>query len=646
MPQVTNPQTLTVFAKELAPWSPDVDSRRSEKPGIVTGTNFFDDVDGPVSAWSNNFVNYNFWDQDERAKITELKIGTDVLYGTSVSGVWHLNQISGAMELVLNVSGLITKPFWPWSIAYVGGVYYLAQYDIGLWQYDPVNNTLAKIPTQDGTDQVRYVAESAGRLLYLSAAFVCYSAQDDGTNLTPSLTTAAGAQPISLIGGQAFRLESIPDGVLTYTANGIMKGTIVSAAYVFTWSVLKSKVKIFSPNAAVYVPKIGALSLDASGFSITKEYNYQDYGISQPWELLMGDYVQKNILNTLDRTLFGAINLYWSEVEQKLFVSFSGNTREGIMLKSFVYSPMSKKWSSFDHQQTGFFETYTVSNNTSRMSFMSTDGYMRVFSDTNYSEDEPPSPYTVLDYIFRNEAEQFILATVPTTGSPVVIQVGTTDINLSENNPFDYKSYPTGFGLFYINYTPYSDTDNDAIDDPDMVLGSVIVGGTYINMDVSGGVEQFAFGYMLPQIGVDAELTVGPFRFNDQVQADETSAVSTILVGLQPAGSFIITEDWMRDTGNEDWNTMSGTEDWDSGNQVPNNFDLILRSTDDGVNEPIQGDEELFPMNSMGSSIGYAPQGFSGVYHYLTFDANDVEQSFAIKTLDFTGLLTGRMPSQ
>jgi hypothetical protein len=641
MPPVISPQSLNTFTRDLGPWTPDIDIRKNEKPAILAGTNFQDDIDGPASAWSSNFINWNFWELPSRAKICELKISNDILYGAQ-DGVWRINKISGVMELLLAVD--VTNTFWPWTIAYVGGVYYIAQYDIGLWRYNPTENSLIHVTTPTG-DTVRYVAESAGRLLYLSDAYVVISAQDDGTNLTPSLTTAAQAQPISLIGGTAFRIEVLADGFLVYTSNGIMKATYTQAAYVFRWDVLQSRVRLFSPNAAVYVPKVGAIALDNSGFSLTKEYNYTDGGNSQPWEVAMGDYLRTNLIQYLDKTKYGNISLYWSDAEQKLFVSFSTNALEGVMIYGFVWSAVTKRWGSFDHQNTGIFETYAAVNNQYTCGYMGTDGYMRAFSNTNLSQGLPDQTTSLIDYLYRIEDEAPILATVP-SGTDVV-ELATTEILGSDNNPNAYSNFQTSSGLYEINSEVYSDTVNNSMNDPDMVIeDDLIIAGTYINMDISGVVELFAIIYQLPSIGLNSSLTIGPYRFSDQTAPDETSAVSGIVLGLTNTSSFIVREDWNVLSGNEDWNDGNGAEDWGSGNSIPNNFTLTLRNSDDAINAPIQGDENLEVFNDLGSALSYTPMGYSSIYHTLTLSAQEVGESFAVKTVDFTGLLTGRLDSR
>lgn len=630
---------LTQNVKIFDPWMPDIDPRRSEKPRLIAVQNIVDDIDGPRSAFGSNFVNWNFWDIATRGKVDELPIANDILYGTQ-TGVWTINQTTGLAEPLLLVT--LTKTFWPWTIAYVGGLYYICQYDIGLWQYDPVAQSIKHITTPFG-EKARGLIRSFGRLIVITDTAAAVSALDNGTDFTPSLATAAQAQALSLVGGTALRLDPLPDGWILSTTNGIMKATYTEQAYVFSYDCLTNAIKLTSPNAGVYIEGLGAILLDPSGFHIVTARSLTASGYPAPWEIEKGDYIKKNILNLLNANLYGTVDLFWSVAEQKLFVSFSGNSPEGVHNACFVYTLVSQRWGSFDTQHTGIFETYSAINDIYTCSYMGIDGFMHSFNNSDYTQILPTNPYVLQDYVFRPGAVQTtelgVVSQVNVAG--VTFDLGTTELNLSEVLETAFGTL-TASGPYYLNYTPYSDTANDSQNDPGMTIGNPIIGGTYINMDVSGGVELYAIGYSVPVGGLNSFLTVGPFRFTDQIAADETSSVDTVLIGIAGVSNFNVTEDWNVLLGSEDWNALGGSEDWNTGAIDPNNFDLVLRSSDDGISMPVQGDEDLQIFANKGSMFYYKPQGYSGLMHQLTLSAEDAGQAFALKTLDLTGLATGR----
>jgi hypothetical protein len=627
-------ERTTVFANDLAPWTPDIDARRIAKPGIISLTNCIDDVDGPQSYFASEFTTYNLWDGATRAKFSELRTADNVIYGTP-TGVWRINPTSGVKELILAIE--VDVEFWPWTMALVGGKYYIAQYDIGLWEYDPTAETMYHIDTP-ADDQVRGVNVSFGRLIYLTPDAVAVSALDDGTDLTPSLTTGAHAQALSIVGGTAFKIEALPDGYVVYTSAGVLRAQFVQAAFVFSYKKLTEAVKVFSPNCSFFIPTLGSIVLDGSGFWLAKSVD----AIPERWELEKSDYIKKNILNTFNKNLLGTFQLYFSQAEQKLFVSFSGNLTEGLMQTTLVYTLNSQRWGQFNQTHTGIFEVFDVVKNIFACAYVGIDGYAHKFINTNLSEDDPSSPYTNGDYLYRPTTTERAIQNF-INAADVQYDICSCEFLFSDNIPTAYQAY-TEFGLFYINYTPYSDVNNDSQEDPEFQDGSPIILGSFMNIDILGVVEIYAIPYVSPSIGLNATLSLGPFRYTNQVDSDQTSNIQSMSIGLTQTSSFVIQEDWQTEPdSDEDWNNESGFEDWGSGNTAPNVFTLSLRNSDDGINAPIQGDEELMVLQDMGSSLRYAPMEYSSVYHILNFSAVEIGEAFAVKFVDMSGQLTGRL---
>lgn len=636
--QPQSPGRSTLLAKTLIPWAPSIDARRNDQPGIISGRNFRDMVDGPGSSFASTLVNFNLWDSATRGKINELRITTGMLYGTQ-TGVWKINPVSGLAEILLNIP--VTNKFWPWTIAFVGGLYYIAQYDIGLWQYDPVNELVKHVTTPAG-DVVRFVAASSGRLIYFTDTVVAISALDDGTNLTPDIATGAGAQSLGLVGGTAFRIEVISDGFLVYLSKGIIKGSFTTAAFAFSYTKHSEDVKLFSPNASLFVQGLGVVSVDNKGFYLTKQYNYETYGYPQPWEVDKSSYVKDNLITGMDQTLFGTIQIYYSAALQLLFFSFSSNLLQGLFQYTMVYDCVSKRWSTFDQQHYGIFETYSATNNIYTCSFMDNNGYMRAFVDTNFTDDYPVSPASVWDYIYRPGATDELVRKItdPAINGGVAVEWGFTIIYGLDDNAFAYSNY-TAFGLYSMNDTTYSDTMNTAGDPAMDVSGSPILGYTNIDMYISGGIELFEIPFVLPKKGLDSNIVIGPWRYNDQQLAEETCSVESIFLGCQSTNGFTVSEDWNTMVATEDWNSLTGAEDWSLGSQVADNYNLTLISTADGFSTPIQGEENLDIFLDLTSSKLYKPIGYGGIYHNLRLDANDAFESYNLKTIDVTTSSTG-----
>lgn len=176
------------------------------------------------------------------------------------------------------------------------------------------------------------------------------------------------------------------------------------------------------------------------------------------------------------------------------------------------------------------------------------------------------------------------------------------------------------------------------------------VGGAGAQMEPIGVVLElnpYTAGWPAP---LNSCIELGPFRFAEQRQADETAAISSLILGIsQQAIGIIVEEDWNTSTdADEDWNDevdQDGDdiyEDWSEGSGDSDDFTLQLRSTDDGISAQFQGDETLDVIEDFGSSKQYSPIGYSAIYHRLHICAREVDEYWAVKTIDIAGVLTGR----
>lgn len=639
------PQTSarsTIPTRLLEAWQPDIDDRRNDKPGIISGRNFRDCIDGPCSAWASNFVNFNDFDTSTRTKITELRITNGFLYGTP-TGVYKVNPTSLLLEPLLTAPFIaITNPYWPWTISLVGGYYYIAQYGIGLWQYDDVAETLVQIVTPLGND-IRFCVEDHGRLIIMSGDTVANSSLDNGTDFVPSLSTGASAQSLAIIGGTPYRIETVTDGFLVFLSKGMIKGNWSTAAYVYTYTKHSRSVELFSPNASVNIPGLGVVALDGNGFWLTKEYNYETYGYPQPWDVEKSDYIKANILNGMDKNLQGTIMMYYSKALQVLFVAFSSNLLQGFFQTTFCWDLVSKRWSSLDIPHYGIFETYDAVNNQYICSYMDAFGRMHAFQDQNFSEGVPDDGSEFEDCVYRPTATDDIvrvMVDVDLNGG-LPFERLNTEILFSAENPFWYRNY-TASGLYAINSEPFSDT-LPADPDPDAIVG----GATeylFTNFDFysSGVIEMYAIPREIPALALDSNITVGFWRFiAPDVQAEQFSSVETLLLGINNVIGFEIFEDWNELPGSEDWNALSGDEDWSVGSAFPNIFEAQLTSSNDGYSTPVQGVEDLEIFGDMSAIKLYKPMGWNALYHSLKISANEPYDCFSLKLIDFTANLTG-----
>jgi hypothetical protein len=592
--------STTIFAKDFTPYTPDLDPRRWAKSGVISGRNFLADVDGPRSAFGNVFVDYYYWPKHVRRKFTEMRINEEIFYGTP-GGVFRSNPHSRLPEPILSIDS--DEALWPWSVAFVGNNYYFAQHNIGLWQYDSIRNKIFKIDTPVG-ENVIGVCESYSRLIILNDTLFAWSAIDDGTDFTPSLVTNAGAQATSLLGGKPYRVDPIDEGFLVATSSGIIKAEHTTADYIFAPTVLSRDVKIFSPNAAIKIPDIGVIYVDASGFHATNG------AVPEPWEPDMGTYIRDNILNRASRRKSGLIGMYFSQASRMVFVYFSANEEEALFRRSFVYYIPSGKWSPFNYTHYGVFETQKLGDLAiTSISFMGDDGYIRQMGNYNYAELErggEEDQHVLSDHVLRPFEEPDMLKNFAEDGT--LVDLGRTELN-------------------------YLDFDPSTIEEEDRVK--------LFTRDADGAI----LPYSLPQDGVNSFIEIGLFRFLEQTETDMASAINLLGVHLSRGIIPYSTTDLETETGTEDLQAEDGSGDEDLGSAVGNlaDFNLHLLDTDDGHSEPVQGWEHLMRAQQNGAAFFYAPCGFSSLFHKLKLTAYAVGESYALKAIELTGAITGRL---
>lgn len=586
--------TANVFTKDLEPFTPDIDARRLQKTGIIDGKNFLFDVDGPRSAFGSKFADYNYITKPGRYKLVELPVGDQFFYGTP-EGIFRRNPVSLSLEPILTVT--VTNSHWPWTAALVGNIYYFAQYNVGLWQYNAVTGTIALLDTPVGFNVIG-VCASYARLVCLNEDLVMWSSLDDGTDFIPSLRTGAGAQALSMVGGTPYRVDPVSDGFVVATNKGLLKGENVQADFIWRFYVLSEDVKIFSPSAGVKLPDVGVIYLDNSGFHATTG------SVPQPWEGDMGTFVKDGFLAKLDRRKIGCLALYYSQAARMLFVSFSARQEEGRMAHTLVYYLPSNKWGKFDTQHFGVFETYdSITHFISTCSYMGTDGYIREFQPDAYNEIGYDGQRILRDFIFRPTSEPKILLNQSPSGAIVYLGI-------------------TKFVSMDVDPTPFAPIQN-----------------IKINQVVDGDVLPFS----LPQVGLNSVIDIGMFRFSQQVAADETSFIQNVIIGSKKGIVNYTSENLNTEDGSEDYNDETGEEDLGTWAGISNQFKLELLDTNDGFSHGPVGWYAPMKVNEFGASTYYSPDGMSSIYHRMRLTAANVGESYALKTIDLAGTLTGRL---
>lgn len=153
--------------------------------------------------------------------------------------------------------------------------------------------------------------------------------------------------------------------------------------------------------------------------------------------------------------------------------------------------------------------------------------------------------------------------------------------------------------------------------------------------------------------GLNSILELGPFRFVEQKESDETSMITTLVLGLSEADTGLLVEiDMALITADVDMATLVdvlGDDifiDMGEGMDDSDDFSLELLGNDDGSaypGAPIESKPEaLDPIIDRGSTKQYSPMGYSYIYHRIRLKALEIDEKFAVKFVDISGQLTGR----
>lgn len=594
--------SLAVYTKDLGAFRPAIDARRVQQPEVMGGQNFLFDVDGPRSAFTSTFANWFKFDDVAKANCQSFTLnGQQKIYGTP-RGLYVIDPISFVPRLVLPVT--VVNTYWPWSYAQIGNRHYFAQYNVGLFQLDLSTWAFKTIATPA---TVKFICASYGSLICLSDTTVFWSALSNGEDFVPSLVTGAGFQALSILSNTAYRVDPTDDGLIVATDLGFIKGEFVQANFVFRWYVISRDVKIFSPNCGVVLPDVGVLYIDAGGMHLTNG--------AKPtlWEPEMSDYLKTAFLNDMDKTKLGCARLTYAANLKAVFASFAGNTREGNYQISFPYKVVTGKWGEFALPHSAILDIDIPPYKIDVNGYLDTTGYMRWFTELPFTSSIPAVGYDLADFTWRLFNEQNMVIRDGTF-------YGSTDLPTSNDSPAIWVSALYS-ALYQIAATP------------NFVTGI---------LDAAAVLQ----GYIPPQIGANSYIDLGPFRFVEQKEADETSAISTLIVGTSAVASgLVITEDWLVDSGAEDWLDLINPdtfEDWGSDLRAQDSFHLDLMATDDGINQQVQGVERLLPIENPGAAYQYTPQGFSAIFHRIRVSALDPQQSFSVKFVNIAGHLTGR----
>ena len=241
---------------------PNIDARRIEQPHILKGRNFIWSFDGPYSGLGYGLLSADS-DEDVKLGAAEYIQYIDLeglLLVLCSTGVYEYDPVARTYTQLHALTATQFTKMYKWTYARVGLFYYISH--PGLNVPDADTGTILKIDISDKTiteitDSVPVGAmaltSSRGRLIVLGDNQYSWSGLDDGSNLTPSLVTGAGAQGLSIIGGTPYTLERTANGFFVFTSEGILIARYYQGPGVFIHRVLQDDIWLVNHLCAVNI---------------------------------------------------------------------------------------------------------------------------------------------------------------------------------------------------------------------------------------------------------------------------------------------------------------------------------------------------------------------------------------------------------
>lgn len=689
---------LVTYSTDVATYVPGRDPRKCKQISVLDGANFIIDYEGPRAAYENIYWHTSGFSKLMRQHVTELRCNDQLFFGTS-DGIYYRDETSHILYRLFDVT--LENVHWPWSVAYVGRKYYFAQYEIGLWEYDPANGDIRHVKTPV-YDRTRWVCACNGRLVYLTSTEVSWSGQDDGSSLTPSLATGAGSQLTSLLGGVPYRVDPVVDGVVVATSQGLIKGTMVDETYVFAWRVVSRELRLMSPSCAVVVPDAGIIYADEHGLRYLADTATGESTVSlQKWEEEVSDAFRNDFLKTPRVKTPGNMLMHYSYAESTIFVALSTGGPVGFFTKAYAYFVPSGKWGVLSANFTGLFDL-PDENGQFRGGFLDASGECRRFADLHWSEQVVNSAMLMPYHYFKVSDGTLTKVSMDTRNDLLQDPVtGKLELHLEQDvayhakdelwySDYDQSIFSKGVtsGLYKKSKSFWSDTveyqghdelmlvseplvlsgdDNsrepDAVSDIlDGVTASAddaIDAALWGEGDVSthyGVRDELCFSpvgfsymrvdkYRLPIVGLNTHITIGPIRYVTQENAAELNMISGIFLGTASFGTYASYEDWNSSSLQaEDYNNSSeADEDWGIGVPTTYSFKAKLDITRDSHPDTASMTEDLYACNQTEFSVTYRPRGTSSVFNLLELSAKDVGNFFYIKSMEIEGQTIGAL---
>lgn len=637
-----------------------IDRRQLSQPSVVEGRNFIRDIKGPRSYFAARLFSINKINDARNAQTVRIGGVNHLITSTAL---YAYDDDAGRFYPIYDFPVNYSEAAWPWSVAFLDGLYFFCRKGNDLTSYDPENREWKTYTGGDNPTAPVACIVSAGRLIVMDEDRIMYS-EVGVASFTPDEDTGAGYVLTNAFGGgDPIGLIPSNNGFNAYTSEGVGVFTAVDALNPFTFKAVAVSDQVLttfapmSPYAMVALSPTTHVILSRSGlFQIVN-------GQLTTFEPIMSEWIKNTFLVNTPRNNPYYTRL-WYNAEMQLFgVSVSTALHEMEFDRAYVYNLVSQQWGSFDRKHTcvGDLTDNDTGASNSVAAYVCCKGYVWYF--THGSEQQTAS-------VLEESTLQFGAVEIPTYVSDDVV-VCSSMLRMGTES---WAGLPETAGPYTEQTTEVTDTGLPAITCPP----SISAPGSSLDWETQGvsedwegtpitadedwetleslsvasscmkiGTAVYEKSYMLAPYdykGIDSYVLIGPSRLSDGAEVDRLSRLNKVTLATDESVSEVTNEDWEFGTAlfDADWeNDDLPAEDWGSAEYGPMTFKTDLIGTLD-ANQVFADNEFLDVPRTLESYdnpevFRYAPyQEPVGLYHLVKVRAEDQYESFHLKNLELS----------
>ncbi len=389
--------TTDISVAGLESFQPAVDYKKSGRYGVLGGRNFAWDASGVYSAYSSRLVNGAVSIAANPAIVQTLDL-YDLDHVAAADKVWRMipsspNSPVGTWTLVTTLSYIVgivvaSIPYnWTrWTTAYLGSDRYACCYGFGVFRVSPshvytrlTQGTVPGFP--DDTDPVIAIAETNGRMCYLTATTLYWSGPADAEDLTPAIGGAGFQILAERIGGIAMTLTPVANGVIVWMEAGALVAEFIGGATVFRFWLLRTQVV---PSSSYAISRLA----DDDYVMLTQLGLFSISNLNQPQMItpLFSEYLREYL--RLRPTEVG--HVWYSINDNRLYLSFRPNNV--VFSETFALELTLDRWGIFSEYHIGIFNYGGGRGQLAYANRFGVANYLLSNNDTRKNREDPANP--------------------------------------------------------------------------------------------------------------------------------------------------------------------------------------------------------------------------------------------------------------